>query len=146
MGRAAKLPVYLDANVIIRMFEHRDNVVLRFPNRLQETDTSICKSEMSLAEVLVAPLREEAADLARHHESFPRSGDGVIIVPVDRAVLRRSVELRASFGGKAPDAVHGASAPVSGCKVIVSSGRRLRTPTDIRHIGMEDLDEMGDLP
>ncbi|GGE09725.1 hypothetical protein GCM10011390_31020 [Aureimonas endophytica] len=66
----------------------------------------------------------------------------------DPALLRfprRLNRIRASFGGKAPEAIQVASASLAGCRLIVASDKRLRTPPEIRRVGVEDLDELVDL-
>lgn len=147
MGRQVTVPVYLDANAIIRLAEYRDRSrVLDFLRRLDEAGVPVVTSEMSLAEVLVVPLREKDDALVRHYEALLVDGEGFLVMPVDRAVLSLSARFRASFGGKAPDAIHVASASLAGCRLIVSSDKRLRTPPEVRRIGVEELDKAIDLP
>lgn len=139
-----KVPVYFDANAIIRLAEYRDAPLLRFLRRLGQQGIPFCTSELSLAEVLVVPLRKGTDDLVRHYESFLRNNADIMIVPVDRQVLTLSAKFRASFGGKTPDMIHVASASIAGCKLVVSSDKRLRMPPEIQRIGLEELDGVND--
>ncbi len=146
MGRAVTAPVYFDANAIIRLLEHRDAPLLRLLDRMKERAAAICTSEISLAEVLVVPLREKDRRLIDSYETFLRGSAGIVVASVSRNVLRLSAELRATMGGKSPDAIHVATAMLNGCKLVVSSDQRLRVAPDIRRVAIEDLDGLADLP
>jgi predicted nucleic acid-binding protein len=88
-------------------------------------------SELTLAEVLVRPIRDGDQERVRAFESLLTDTPQFRIVPVHRGIMRRSAELRATFGGSLPDAIHAASAEASACKLFLSEDRRGRLPGDL---------------
>lgn len=134
----ASFGVYVDANIVIRLIEVGDDEIRSFVEHLQARDGEMITSELTLTEVLVAPLRKADDGLIRHYEAFLQSGGGVSMVPISRAILRRSAELRARFRDKTPDAIHVASAEAAVCRFFVSGDKRLDVPETLTRI---DVDE-----
>lgn len=89
--------IYLDANIAIYFVE-------AFPEYLAQVqavfaavvaaDAILVSSELTLAEMLVKPLRDQRPDIVREYEGFLTDGE-IELLPVDRAVLRQAAELRA---------------------------------------------------
>ena len=125
---------YLDANAIIRFVEADDDLFESILHRVRGGTLRLCTSEFTLAEVLVLPLRELNDELAAVYETLLSTDGELEIVPLSRAVLRKSAELRAGSRSKAPDAIHVATAVLSDCTVFVSSDQRLHLPPTIRRI------------
>lgn len=134
--------IYLDANAIIRFIESKEDQITALVLQAAAGKTHLFTSELTLAEVLVIPLREGDGRLAEGYEELLQSDDTLTVVPIDRPILRRSAELRARLGGKGHDAIHCATAEISGCGVIISSDRRLRLPEGLRRVAVEDADEV----
>ncbi len=135
--------VYLDANALIRFVETEDELfdVLLDAARLREG--RLCTSEFTLAEVLVMPLRNNDDAMRTIYEALFASESEVEIIPVDRAVLCRSAKLRAFAGGKAPDAIHVATAILAGCSIFVSSDQRIVLPHDMRRVDADAVAHEG---
>lgn len=131
--------VYLDTNIVIRLIEYRDMEVQAFMTALHHANGSIVTSELTLAEVLVMPIENGDTDLTTTYENFLTTGDGVIVTPVDRAVLRTSATIRAEFGTKTADAIHVASALEWGCDRLLTADRRLRGPAHLTIQNVSDL-------
>lgn len=135
--------VYLDSNAIIRFAESDEEQIANLYQYASGRNLSLFTSELTLAEVLVAPIREKDDELATAYKIFLRSDPILKVVPVDRPVLERSAELRARYGGKGPDAIHCATADLCGCEVMVSSDKRLRLPEGILRVAVEEADTIG---
>lgn len=122
--------VYLDANVVIYFVE-------AFPEYLPQVealfaavvaaDAVLVTSELTLAEVLVKPMRDGRDDIVREYEAFLTSGE-IELVPISREVLRQSASLRANLRMKTPDAIHVATAVAHGCTVFASNDAGIHLP------------------
>ncbi|RYD29873.1 MAG: PIN domain-containing protein [Sphingomonadales bacterium] len=142
----ASFGVYVDANIVIRLIEVGDDEIRSFVEHLQARDGEMITSELTLTEVLVAPLRKTDDGLVKHYEAFLQSGGGVSMIPVSRTILRRSAELRALFHHKTPDAIHVASAEASGCRLFVSADKRLNVPETLMRITVDERHRLDRLP
>jgi predicted nucleic acid-binding protein len=137
--------LYLDANALIAAVESPKPDLFNCMKRLKARGLELLSSELSLAEVLPNPVKQARADLIDIYEDIIRVGGLVTAIPVGRPILRISVELRTRFGGKLPDAIHLATATMSGCRVIVSSDKRLRLPEGLRRLAAEDVSALESL-
>ena len=135
----------LDTNIVIRLVEYRDREVQSLLADLHARQGVVVTSELAMAEALVIPIKDADQDMIAHYESFLTSSDGVIVVPVDRTILRRSAEMRATFGSRTPDSIHVATALESGCHRFSTSDRRIRPPAPLRVLDVGENPEWGDL-
>lgn len=135
--------IYLDTNALIRLVETEDDLFDRLLDNVRDQGDRLCTSEFTLAEVLVIPLRENDVEKVGVYETLFADESAIAVIPVDRAVLRRSAELRAEDRGKAPDAIHVATAALSGCRILVSSDQRLRLPPGMTRVGTDDVLDIG---
>lgn len=128
--------VYLDANAFIGIVEgtgpRTDRLAPLF-DRIAEGRLAGWTSELTLAEVLVQPLRrgdDETADAYRDVLS-PRWR--MVLVGVDRPILEAAAAIRARFPRlKLPDAIHVATCVQTGCAAFVSADRELPLPAAVR--------------
>lgn len=121
---------YLDANVFIYAFE--GHAVFASPlQALFATGLggpALVTSELTLAEVLVRPLREGRVDLTTLYHRRLHPQPGLTVAPVARAVLVEAARLRAAFPTlRLPDAIHAATASLHGCGVLLTNDTRLAT-------------------
>ena len=119
-GRAT----YLDSNVFIYAFEEHPVFAGPLHALLAEIEArrlDAVTSEITLAEMLVRPLREERDDLARVYETFLTPRASFAVVPVSRDVLVEAARLRATARLKLPDAIHAATARQSGCAALLTN-------------------------
>ncbi len=82
---------------------------------------AVVTSEITLAELLVLPLRNRQEDLARRYDDLIYPSPWLNVRPVDRAVLWRASALRAGGRIKLPDAIHLATAELTGCTYFLSA-------------------------
>lgn len=132
--------IYLDTNIVIRLLEYRDEEVRVFLEALHQRGGVVVTSELTLAEALVMPIEDNDQPMIDLYESFVSTGDGVVLAPVDRAVLRRTAALRARFRSmRIPDAIHVASALEWGCESLLTADRRMKAPEELNLIDVSDL-------
>ena len=134
--------VYLDANAVIRFIESAETAIGFVFDRARIGAARIFTSELTLAEVLVAPLRNGELEIVAAYEEFLRGDDLMRVVPIDRDILIRSANFRAMSGTKTPDSIHIATAVTMQCDVLISSDRRLRMPDGILRLSIEDADKL----
>jgi len=139
MTNSPRWRVYLDTNFFIRLAEGRDEKLLHVLNLEADGAARLHTSELTLAELLVAPLRDKNHALANQYEATFDGESGLQTVPVDRQILRASAEIRAEIGNKLPDAIHIATAMRQDCNVFFSSDRRLRLPASLVQIPLEGV-------
>ena len=134
---------YCDTNVFIQLGERSDTGLQRFVTRIASSTCRLVTSEITLAEVLVKPMQQQRDDLVTFYENMLVTRPLLEVVSVSRSILRRSADLRASDRTtKLPDAIHVATAIESECTFMISSDKRLRMPSSIRRLEVEQIAEI----
>ena len=142
MTAPAALRIYLDANILIYLIEgyaeHEPalQVVLA---EFERGDSQFVTSELSLAEVLVQPLRQKRNDLVDKYENLLAPEAGIETKAIDATILRRSADLRANLGGSLMDAIHLATAAFHNCSIILSEDNRLKVPAAMKRLSLSDF-------
>ena len=126
--RIGSRTVYLDANVFIYVVEEVPlflGVLGPLFDAVASGQVRAVTSEVTLAEVLVHPVREADAEREAAFVRSVRTRGGLTVVPVTRAVLVEAAQLRAATRMKLPDAIHAATARLSGCTVLLTNDARI---------------------
>ncbi len=134
--------VYVDANAFIFFVEAHPVFGARAKLAFDASDQgalTLVTSDMTLAEVLVVPLRSARMGLVLLYENLLAPKIGMESIMVSRPILRHSAELRASLGLKMIDAIHAATALAVGCAWFLSEDRAIRLPQGIQHVRVTDL-------
>ena len=134
--------VYLDSNFFIRFVESRDEALLLLFERAAADLLTLHTSELTLAEILVDPIKLGDTSRAGAYADLLRTDEWLEVIPISREVLVRSAEVRATIGNKLPDAIHVATATTSSCNVMLSSDKRLRLPEQMRRVRLEDAEDL----
>jgi predicted nucleic acid-binding protein len=103
-------------------------------------ERELVTSAVTLLEVLVVPYRIGNLALAERYEAVLSRSRGLLMVDIDRRVLRAAAQIRAVYGTRPPDAIQLASATLHRCAAFVTNDRRL-PDAGVRVIQLEDLDE-----
>ena len=138
--------VYLDTNAFIRFMESEDAHVINLFEQARPGIVELYTSELTLAEGLVSPLRDDDQKLVDAYDDFISGDETLTVVAISRDILRQSAGLRAELGGKTPEPIHVAAALASGCDVFVSSDQRLRLPDGLVRIPTEPAGSMDTWP
>ncbi|MDQ0513075.1 type II toxin-antitoxin system VapC family toxin [Ancylobacter amanitiformis] len=128
--------IYWDTSVFIRLVEDDDELSYRLGAlQLYAFDgdvVSLRSSELTLAELLVRPLRDNDTELIDIYRRLLRSNAALTIGPVDRPCLEMAARIRADRKEiKLPDAIHIATARLMNCTHFVTGDRRLRGQADM---------------
>ena len=133
--------VYLDSNFFIRFVESRDERLLHVFEREAADLLTLHTSELTLAEVLVDPIRAGDLSLTQECREFLSDDQQIDVVPIERSILIRSAEIRATIGNKLPDAIHVATAAARSCNVFLSSDKKLRLLPQMSRVALEDAND-----
>ncbi len=134
--------LYLDTNVFIAAFEgfdERSDAARRLLGVLDaQPSLHAVTSLLTLAELLVRPLRDQDSELAALYRTILTGTDRFIVSEVTRDVLEAAADLRSQYGLlKLPDAIHVATAKLAACEGVVSADTRLRLPPGMALIDLD---------
>jgi predicted nucleic acid-binding protein len=122
--------LYLDANAIIAFVEKINDpveVMLNVFIKASNLEIELVTSELTLAEVLVKPIRDSNSELAATYCALIGDWQDLLkTAPITVAILERAAALRAESGRlKLPDALHIATAMATSCNAIVWQDKRM---------------------
>ena len=121
--------VYLDTPAIIYTVEKRPYYLEQLmPLWLAARSGSITAgtSALALLETLVMPIRNKDEALQADYDHVLLHAD-IRLLPITNAVLREAASLRATIPAlRTPDALHAATALLSGCVLFVSNDNGFR--------------------
>jgi predicted nucleic acid-binding protein len=122
--------VYLDANIWIYALEGVSDYSQSLAALFEAVDAELLKlitSELSLAEILVRPIKEGNVLEQETYTEAIASTDGLTAVPIDRSILMQAAKIRARTKLKLPDAIHAATATSNGCTTFLTNDKQFRT-------------------
>jgi len=131
----------LDANPIIFTVEkHSAYGPLLHPlwQAARAKAVEVVSSDLVLMEVLVGPLKKGDSGLARAYEQA-LLGTEMRLLPMTQLVLREAARLRATTKLKTPDALHAATARLSGCALFVTNDADFRGIAGLPLVILSDL-------
>jgi predicted nucleic acid-binding protein len=88
---------------------------------MDDAEISVVTSELTLAEVLVKPIKDQNLTAQQAYRDFLISTPVLQVVPISRAILEAAADLRATTKLKLPDAIHFATSNLSGCDSFLSN-------------------------
>ena len=91
-------------------------------------------SVLTLLEVLVQPLRNGRADLAREYRSILTESSGIRLMPVTAEVAEMAADLRARHGIRVADAVQAAAGIQQNCAVFITNDARLKCLSEFAEV------------
>jgi predicted nucleic acid-binding protein len=100
---------------------------------------SLRTSALTLLETLVGPLKVGDTVLADAYRRLLQRSADLQLVAVSELVLEQAAVLRASTGLKTPDAIHAASALVSGCAQLLTNDPAFRRIPGLVVVVLSDL-------
>jgi predicted nucleic acid-binding protein len=116
--------VYVDAQIVIYTVDRHPRygpACMPLWSAAAANAVTVVSSELTLLETLVGPMRAADAALERDREGL-WSRPNTLLLPVTRDVLREAARLRAAIPPlRAPDAIHAATAMLSGCGLFVTN-------------------------
>jgi predicted nucleic acid-binding protein len=134
--------VYLDANLFIYAIEGLPPFAVKLAPLFQRFDRGelhAVTSELTLAEVLVKPRRDQNTVLCDQYERMLRPSKSLTVAPVTRAVLVAAAAIRASSNLKLPDAIHAATSLTQRCTTYLTNDQQFKTVAELPVLMLQDL-------
>ena len=117
--------IYLDANVVIRLVEGHSTVRAPIEARIApflRIPKSLISSRLTRLECRTKPLKMGDKNTLQQFDLFFSSIE-MRTVEITAAVIEKAKELRAKYNLKTPDALHYASAILSGSTVFMTADK-----------------------
>lgn len=134
--------VYFDTNCFIYVIEgvERYRPVLEpLMNAVAAGDITGVTGEITLAEVLVKPLRDRLAHQVLLYKQLLTDRQPFVLVPITQSVWESAASLRAASPVRLPDAVHLAAARQAGCRLFVTNDAAFRPMPDLDMLHIETV-------
>jgi predicted nucleic acid-binding protein len=128
MDDVGKGPVGIDTAIFIYYIEAHPRFLAPVNDLFDALDQNRCRgvtSALTLLETLVVPFRAGDTALADRYEQLLSRSQGLVLVDIDRALLRAAARLRAAYGIKTPDSIQLAAAFSKGCSAFLTHDRPL---------------------
>jgi predicted nucleic acid-binding protein len=137
--------IYLDTNLFIyavEAIEPYGQLVRPLFEAADGGEIRLVTSSLALAETLVMPYRKrDDVLIAAYRELFTRPPTGLLVAPLDAAVLEQAARLRATVDSlRLPDAIHLATARSQQCDTFLTNDKRLKAATVLPVVVLSDLD------
>ena len=129
LERIAQRSVFIDTAPFIYLIERHPRyhpIIRPLFESLAAGSFAGATSVITLLEVLVQPLRQGRADLAREYRSILRESSGLRLVPVTAEVAEMAAELRARYSIRVADAIQAAAGIRQDCAVFITNDVRLK--------------------
>jgi predicted nucleic acid-binding protein len=145
MGKLAELlgpRVYLDTNIIIYIVEGFDlhaTVLKELLAALDANEIVAITSELTVAEVLVKPLKDKNETAITAYRKFLRPSAALHTSPVTRLILEAAAAMRATTNVTLADAIHLASCVSQGCDSFLTNDESLKTVASVNLKLLSDL-------
>jgi predicted nucleic acid-binding protein len=137
-----KSPVYFDTNIFIYAIdghEEYQDLLQNIFEYIAENKMLVITSELTLAECLVKPMRDENREAIGQYTNHIKTSELLKVKAVSRNILISSADARNKLGLKLPDAIHMATAIDQECKTFVTNDRKLTAPEGMERIYIKDL-------
>ena len=95
-------------------------------------------SGVTLLEALVVPYRARDMTIAAQYELLLTRSKGLVLVELDRQLLRDAAQLRAVSSMRTPDALQVAAALRERCTVFITNDRDLRSVAGMEVVQLSD--------
>ncbi len=129
--------VYLDANIFIYAYESHPRFIQEVTALFEATergDIQAVTSELTLAEVLVRPIQNKNRAAQKAYKQAIQNSPHLVVCPMRADILIEAARLRATAQLTLPDAIHAATARISGCKAVVTNDAQFATVLGINTI------------
>ncbi len=122
--------VYFDANIIIYAVEGFAPFLAQLralTGAMNAGEIIAVTSELTLAEVLVKPLKDQLPAIQQAYKIFLTPTPALNVIAVGREILEDAAQLRATTKLKLPDAIHLATALRQQCDSFLTNDEVFRT-------------------
>src|SRR3989338_247889 len=123
------MEIALDTNIFILAYDKKTpkgDIARKLLQKNKESNTRIFISVIVIEEFLVRIYKQELEKDILKYEDFITAGGFITVVEVNRQIARTAAKLRAEYSSlRTPDAIHLATAIVSGAKLFITTDKRI---------------------
>jgi predicted nucleic acid-binding protein len=101
---------------------------------------TVYASVLTLTEVLMKPIQAKNSNLQKEYRDLLLNTQNVSTIAVDSIIAIKAAELWAAYNLKTPDALHVASAIVSGCDAFLTNDSGIKRVTEIKVLILDELE------
>lgn len=133
--------IYLDSNIFIYALEDLPPFAEHIHPLFEACQFGSIRpvtSALTVAEVLVKPLRDGHEQKAREFRDFLCDAGVLSLADVTIALLETAARVRAQHGISLPDTVHVATALTAKCEIFLTNDKRLKKPVGRSCIVLDD--------
>ncbi len=134
--------IYVDTSILIYTIEVNPSywqLLQPLWQKFQAGEIELITSELTLMESLVIPFRESNQYLIDTYQELLLSSV-IQLIPIDPAILMDGARLRATTTSlRTPDAIHAATAMISGCTQFLTNDQRLRIVPGLPVVVLDEI-------
>jgi len=134
--------IAIDTNLFIYVFEQSQKfgeISKKILGHVEEGRFLAVASAITLAEILVKPIREGNSSLAKQYKLLFTHFPNLSIVPVDNYVAEQAAYLRGMYRIKTSDALIVASAIMAEAELFITNDERLGQIKEIKSIALSQI-------
>ena len=138
--------VGLDTAPLIYFIEEHPvylSTVVSFFQAVSKNELQVVTSTISLTEVLVRPLRQNDADLARQYREILQNSEGISCAPLSSEIAEEAARLRSENNIRTPDAIQMATAILHGAESFLTNDAGLPSIPNLQLLVLNDLIQEG---
>ena len=100
----------------------------------------VVTSVITLTEVLVMPIQTGHVQYQQEYREMLLNTAHITTISVSSAIADRAASLRVQYGLRIPDALHVATAVISGCDAFLTNDFGLKRVQDVRVLVLDELE------
>ncbi|PKB67419.1 MAG: twitching motility protein PilT [SAR202 cluster bacterium Io17-Chloro-G4] len=115
-----------------------------FFQAIENNEFRVVTSTITLTEVLIHPLRQRDAELARQYREILLNSPGIFCVPLSAEVAEKAAQLRSEHNLRTPDAIHLATAYIHSAAHFLTNDSTLPNVPEVQLIVLDNLGTSSD--
>lgn len=134
--------IYFDTNIFVYFIEgvsKYQSLSSHFFDSICSLDSQVITSDLTICECLVQPKISNNKELEDFYIKMIFYNTSVRSIPISKEILIKSAEVRAKYRIKAFDAIHIATAIVSGCSSIVTNDKQFKMIEELKILYLDDF-------
>jgi len=134
--------IYLDTSPVIYSVEKIEpyhSLLQPMWLAAQTGDFILVSSELLLLETLVKPLQDADMVLEQSFRDLLITSSEMQLIPISLPILETATRLRATTRIKTPDAIHAATALMSGCILFITNDKGFRRVPSLSVVVLSDM-------
>lgn len=135
--------LYIETAPLIYYVEEHPTYIAKMDvvvTTVENTSIEAVSSVITLTEVLNQPIKVGNTKLEQDYRNILVNSGSYRLVPVNVQIAEMAADLRARYGLRTPDALHVASAIVSGCDSFLTNDLGIKRVTELRVLVLDELE------